>query len=53
MYYKCNNYQNKDSEKTLLWNDKNINIKWPVKKPILSKKDKIGLSFNELIKQIK
>jgi dTDP-4-dehydrorhamnose 3,5-epimerase len=53
VYYKCNNYQNKDSEKTLLWNDKNINIKWPVKKPILSKKDKIGLSFNELVKQIK
>jgi len=53
VYYKCNNYQHKNSERTLLWNDKNINIKWPVKKPILSKKDKIGLSFNELIKQIK
>ena len=53
LYYKCNNYQNKNSEKTLLWNDKKIKIKWPVKKPILSKKDKIGLSFNDLIKQIK
>ena len=53
VYYRCNNYQNKNSERTLLWNDKNINIKWPVKKPTLSKKDKIGLSFSELIKQIK
>jgi len=53
VYYKCTNYQNKNSERTLIWNDKNINIKWPLKKPILSKKDKIGLSFNELIKQIK
>ena len=53
VYYRCNNYQNKNSERTLLWNDKNINIKWPVKKPTLSKKDKIGLSFNDLIKQIK
>ena len=53
LYYKCNNYQNRNSEKTLLWNDKKININWPVKKPILSKKDKIGLSFDELIKQIK
>jgi len=53
VYYKCNNYQNKSSEKTLLWSDKKININWPIKKPILSKKDKIGLSFDELIKQIK
>tara|TARA_Y100000741_G_scaffold364951_1_gene357981 strand:+ start:574 stop:1101 length:528 start_codon:yes stop_codon:yes gene_type:complete len=53
IYYKCNNYQNRKSEKTLLWNDKKIKIKWPIKKPILSKKDKIGLSFNDLIKQIK
>jgi len=53
VYYRCNNYQNKNSERTLLWNDKNINIKWPVKKPILSEKDKNGFSFNELIKQIK
>ena len=53
LYYKCNNYQNRNSEKTLLWNDKKININWPVKKPILSKKDKNGLNFNDLIKQIK
>jgi len=53
IYYKCNNYQNKNSERTLLWNDKKININWPIKKPILSKKDEIGLSFSNLIKQIK
>ena len=53
LYYKCNNYQNRNSGKTLLWNDKKININWPVKKPILSKKDKNGLNFNDLIKQIK
>jgi len=48
--YKCDNYQDKKSEKTLLWNDKKLNIKWPIKKPLISKKDKIGLSFKELIK---
>ena len=43
--YKCSNYRNAKSERTLSWNDKNINIKWPIKKPILSKKDQNGLSL--------
>ena len=43
--YKCSNYRNTKYEKTLLWNDQNIRIKWPCKKPILSKKDKKGLSL--------
>ena len=38
--YKCSEYRDADSEKTLCWNDKSIKIKWPVKKPILSYKDK-------------
>ncbi len=45
--YKCSNYRDVNSEKTLAWNDENLKIKWPVKKPILSKKDKIGLSLKE------
>ena len=38
--YKCSNYRNPRYEKTLAWNDPVINIKWPVKKPVLSDKDK-------------
>ena len=38
--YKCSNYRNSKYEKTLAWNDPVINIKWPVKKPVLSDKDK-------------
>ena len=45
VYYKCTNYRNKKSEKTIKWNDKNLNIKWPIKKPILSEKDRKGLDF--------
>lgn len=41
--YKCSNYRDAKSEKTLKWNDKKIKIKWPYKKPILSKKDNDGL----------
>ena len=44
--YKCSNYRNKKSEKTLRWNDKFVNIKWPIKKPILSSKDKKGKDLN-------
>tara|TARA_Y100001970_G_C14047568_1_gene757142 strand:- start:414 stop:938 length:525 start_codon:yes stop_codon:yes gene_type:complete len=52
VYYKCDNYRNKNSEKTIQWNDKNLKIKWKIKKPILSKKDKLGLTINEFKKLI-
>ncbi len=40
--YKTTNFYNKDSERTIVWNDNFINIKWPIKNlnPILSEKDK-------------
>tara|TARA_X000001036_G_C20593478_1_gene771818 strand:+ start:313 stop:831 length:519 start_codon:yes stop_codon:yes gene_type:complete len=48
--YGCTNYRNKDSEVTVRWNDKNLNIKWPINKPLLSKKDKNGIKFSDLEK---
>ena len=49
--YKSSQYRDAASEKTLSWNDKSINIKWPIKKPILSKKDKfLCLSLNQFNK---
>ena len=46
--YKCSQYRNPESEKTLKWNDQDINIKWKIKKPILSNKDKyLGLSLKD------
>ena len=48
VYYECNNYRNELSEKTIKWNDKKLNIEWPVKKPLLSKKDQMGLSFLDI-----
>ena len=44
--YKCSEYRNSKFEKTLAWNDKSIKIKWPIKNPILSQKDKDGLDLN-------
>ena len=30
----------------IIWNDKDLKINWPIKKPIVSKKDKKLKSFN-------
>ena len=49
MLYKCTNYRNKKSENGIVWNDKSLKIKWPIKKPILSKKDKLAKTFKYLI----
>ena len=43
--YGCTNYRNKKSEAGISWNDSDLKIKWPVKKPILSNKDKNNKSF--------
>ena len=47
VYYKCTNYRDQKSEITLKWNDKDLNIKWPIKNPILSKKDQLGVAFSD------
>ena len=46
VYYKCSEYRHKESETTLHWRDQAVKIKWPIKKPILSKKDKIGKNLD-------
>tara|TARA_B100001063_G_C16767962_1_gene559811 strand:- start:2936 stop:3463 length:528 start_codon:yes stop_codon:yes gene_type:complete len=52
LHYKCSNYRDKNSEIGILWNDKDIKIKWPLKKPIISEKDKKNLNFNDFKKKI-
>ena len=44
--YKCSRYRDAESETTLDWKDKSVNIKWPVKNPTLSQKDKLGKSLD-------
>ena len=46
VHYKCSEYRHKESETTLHWRDQAVKIKWPIKKPILSKKDKIGKNLD-------
>ena len=49
IHYKLSNYRNPKYEKTIRWNDNKLKIKWPVKKPILSKKDKYNcINFEDI-----
>ena len=47
--YSCTKYRDKNSEHGILWNDKSLKIKWPIKKPIISKKDKKNPRFEDHI----
>ena len=51
--YSCTKYRNKQSEIGILWNDKDLKIKWPTKKPIVSNKDKENFSFKKIKSLIK
>jgi len=48
--YGCTNYRDKNSELGVKWNDADLKIKWPIKKPIISFKDKNNISFKEFLK---
>lgn len=52
VYYKCTNYRDEKSELTIDWKDPELNIPWPIKNPILSKKDQTGISLKEFVKKI-
>tara|TARA_B100001540_G_scaffold316598_1_gene346877 strand:+ start:42 stop:572 length:531 start_codon:yes stop_codon:yes gene_type:complete len=53
VFYGCTNYRSKKDELSINWQDKNIKIKWPVKKPIISKKDKNSEPLASIIKRLK
>jgi len=38
-HYKQSTYYNRASQFTILWNDPKLNIQWPIKDPILSRRD--------------
>ena len=51
--YSCTKYRNAKSELAVNYKDKDLKIKWPIKRPIVSKKDQQAISFKEFIKKHK
>ena len=47
LHYACSNYRDPKSEVSIKWNDADLKINWGVKNPIISKKDKLALSFKD------
>ncbi len=49
-FYKCSNMFNPPSESGIVWNDPQLNIDWSVADPIVSEKDKLLPTFEELLR---
>ena len=50
--YACTKYRDKNSEQSIIYNDKDLNIKWPIKHNlIISNKDYKAQTFNEFKKK--
>ena len=47
--YKCTDYYDPTDEACLAWDYPALNIYWPISDPILSEKDKRGVSLGELL----
>ena len=47
VFYGCTNYRSVKNELGILWNDKSLKIKWPIKKPIISSKDESNITFEK------
>ena len=48
-FYKCTQVYNKESEGAIRWNDKELNIDWGVKEPVVSAKDEVAPGFREFV----
>lgn len=53
VYFQNSNYRDKKQERGIIWNDIDLNIKWPYTNPIISKKDKLNITFKEFVKRHK
>jgi len=45
-FYKCTAVYNKESERSLAWNDPDLNIHWGINDPVLSERDKQSPLFS-------
>ncbi len=48
--YKCTNLYNKQNERSIIFNDEQLNIDWQVDSPVISPKDLLAKKFSEIEK---
>tara|TARA_B100001996_G_scaffold381634_1_gene371460 strand:- start:1155 stop:1688 length:534 start_codon:yes stop_codon:yes gene_type:complete len=53
VYFKNSNYRDKTQEKGILCEDIDLNIKLPIKNPLISQKDKLNMSLKQFLKKYK
>ena len=51
--YKCSNVYHPQLEDTILWNDPDLAIEWPVADPILSKRDQEAQTFKQYLQSLR
>ena len=49
LHYRNSNYRDKKYEIGILWKDRDLNIKWPVKNPLISLRDKKNITFSKFL----
>ena len=49
--YKCTGIYSNKAESGILWNDPAIGVQWPVKQPILSKKDEVAQRLDQWLQR--
>ena len=48
--YKCSNYYSKEHERSIIYDDSDLNIDWKIEKPIVSEKDLKASKFKDIEK---
>ena len=48
LHYKVSKHYRADEEDGFIWNDNFLDIKWPIKNPIISSRDKQFKSFKDI-----
>ena len=48
--YKCTEFYKPENEFSVLWNDEDVGIEWPITKPTVSEKDAKGLKLSQISK---
>jgi len=52
IYYCTNSEYSPENEESILWNDTDLNIRWPIDNPILSEKDQKASTFQSIRKEM-